>query len=297
LVIASMVLAAGLGTRLRPLTDHCAKPLVPVGDRPMVAHVLERLRTAGVSRIVVNSHHRVDEVRDFFRSQPHVRVSEEQELLGTAGGVAYASESLGEGDVVVWNADILADVDLPALLQSHTGQTEGPRVATLVLQRRGRGEGNVGIDETGRIVRLRQMRVADEAFGGEFLGVHVIGAALRSRLPPRGCLVGDVYIPALRSGAALYGFPHSAPFFDVGTPGGYLDANLDWLEARRAQHWAGAGVHVESRVILARALIGEGARVLGSGVLARCVVWPGATAIAPLQDAVVMRSATVPVGR
>src|SRR5258708_10278422 len=116
-----MVLAAGLGTRLRPLTDHCAKPLVPVGDRPMVAHVLERLRTAGVSRIVVNSHHRVDEVRDFFRSQPHVRVSEEQELLGTAGGLAYASESLGEGDVAVWNADILADFVLPALLQIPPG--------------------------------------------------------------------------------------------------------------------------------------------------------------------------------
>ncbi|HEV3191214.1 MAG TPA: sugar phosphate nucleotidyltransferase [Polyangiaceae bacterium] len=296
-MIASMVLAAGLGTRLRPLTDHCAKSLVPVGDRPMVAHVLERLLTAGVSRVVVNCHHRLDEVRDFFRSQPRVTVSEERELLGTAGGVAYASEPLGEGDVLVWNADILADVDLPALLQSHTRQTEGARESTLVVQRRGRGEGNVGTDEAGRIVRLRQVRVADEAFGGEFLGIHVIGAALRSRLPARGCLVGDVYLPALRSGAALYGFPHSGPFFDVGTLGGYLDANVDWLETRRAQHWAGAGVHVESGVILARALVGEGARVLGSGVLARCVVWPGATAIAPLQDAVVMRSAIVPVGR
>jgi len=292
-----MVLAAGLGTRLRPLTDHCAKPLVPVGDRPMVAHVLGRLLTVGVSRIVVNGHHRLDEVRDFFRSQPRVTVSEERELLGTAGGVAYASERLGEGDVLVWNSDILADVDLPALLQSHARQAEGPRESTFVVQRRGRGEGNVGTDETGRIVRLRQTRVADEVFGGQFLGIHVMGAALRSRLPARGCLVGDVYIPALRSGAALYGVPHLGPFFDVGTPRRYLDANLDWLEARRAQHWAGAGVHVESGVTLARALLGEGARVLGSGVLARCVVWPGATAIAPLQDAVVMRSATVPVGR
>jgi mannose-1-phosphate guanylyltransferase len=292
-----MVLAAGRGTRLRPLTDHCAKSLVPVGDRPMVSHVLERLRTAGVSRIVVNSHHRVDEVRDFFRSQPHVKVSEEQELLGTAGGVAYASESLGEGDVVVWNADILADVDLPALLQSHARQTEEPRESTLVVQRRGRGEGNVGVDKTGRIVRLRQTRVADETFGGDFLGIHVIGAALRSRLPPRGCLVADVYIPALRNGAALHGFVHPGPFFDVGTLDRYLDANLDWLEARRVQHWVGAGAHVESGVILTRALIGEGGRVRGSGVLARCVVWPGATATAPLRDAIVTRSGIVPVGR
>src|SRR5260370_35664639 len=97
-----MVLAAGLGTRLLPLTENCAKPLVPVGDRPMLAHVFERLSTAGVSRIVVNAHHRLDEVRAFVRSRPGVSVSEERELLGTAGGAAHASELLVKADVTVW---------------------------------------------------------------------------------------------------------------------------------------------------------------------------------------------------
>jgi len=292
-----MVLAAGLGTRLRPLTDHCAKSLVPVGDRPMLAHVLDRLLTAGASRIVVNAHHRLHEMADFLRSRPRVRLSEERELLGTAGGVARAAELLGQGDVLVWNADVLADVDLQALLQSHAQQTDEPREATLVVQRRGRGEGNVGTDEKERIVRIRQERVADEAFGGDFLGIHVLGAALRARLPLRGCLVGDVYIPILRKGAALRAFVHSGSFFDVGSLDRYLEANLDWLEARGAVHWAGAGTHVEPGVTLSYALVGEGAQVRGSGSLARCVVWPGATATAPLRDAVVAQSGIVLLSR
>jgi mannose-1-phosphate guanylyltransferase len=285
-----------MGTRLRPLTDHCAKPLVPVGDRPMMAHVFDRLLTAGVSRIVVNAHHRLDEMADFLRSWPRVSVSEERELLGTAGGVARASEPLGEGDVLVWNADVLADVDLQTLLQTHERHTDG-RQATLVVQRRGRGEGNVGADAMGRVVRIRQVRVADEAFGGDFLGVHVLGEALRSRLPARGCLVGDVYIPALRSGAALRVFLHSGSFFDIGTLEGYLEANLDWLAARGAPHWVAAGSKVEPGVTLTRALVGEGARVLGAGVMARCVVWPRAIATAPERDAVVTPGGVVAVGR
>jgi mannose-1-phosphate guanylyltransferase len=291
-----MVLAAGMGTRLRPLTDHCAKPLVPVGDRPMMAHVLDRLLTAGVARIVVNAHHRLDEMADFLRSWPRVSVSQERELLGTAGGVARASEPLGEGDVLVWNADVLADVDLQSLVQTHERDTDG-RQATLVVRRRGRGEGNVGADAMGRVVRIRQVRVADEAFGGDFLGVHVLGAALRSRLPARGCLVGDVYIPALRSGAALRVLLHSGSFFDIGTLERYLEANLDWLAARGAPHWVAAGSKVEPGVTLTRALVGEGARVLGSGVMARCVVWPRATATAPERDAVVTPGGVVAVGR
>src|SRR5437763_8368460 len=104
-----MILAAGKGTRLRPLTDALAKPMVPVGDRPAIAHVLERVRLAA-SRVVVNVHHRPEDVAAWARAEG-VAVSEERELLGTAGGVARAAALLGEGDVLVWNADILSPFD------------------------------------------------------------------------------------------------------------------------------------------------------------------------------------------
>src|ERR1019366_6180162 len=100
-VVPAMVLAAGLGTRLRPLTDHRAKALVPVGDRPALAHVVNRLRAAGISRVVVNAHHHLDQLRAFASGEAglHPALSEETDLLGTAGCIAHAKAVPGEGDV------------------------------------------------------------------------------------------------------------------------------------------------------------------------------------------------------
>jgi mannose-1-phosphate guanylyltransferase len=284
-----MVLAAGLGSRLRPLTHMVPKPLVPVGDRPVLAHVLERLASAEIDRVVVNAHHDREKLKTFLVDHPAVALSDEPQLLGTAGGVAYAAALLGAGDVIVWNADILAALDLTALIASHaTSRAGGPhRGATLVVQPRERGTGSVGLDPSGRVVRLRGERAGEEARGGEFLGIHVLGEKLRQTLPEHGCLVGDVYIPAMRSGVRLQAFEWREPFFDIGTVARYLEANRAWLSARRLRHWVGPGARLGSGVVLEGTVVGDGATVQGRGALERCVVWPGAAATAPLVDAVV----------
>jgi mannose-1-phosphate guanylyltransferase len=281
-VLPAMVLAAGLGTRLRPLTEDCAKALVPVGDRPALAHVLGRLRAAGISRVVVNAHHHVDQLRAFAEGQAEVdlALSQETELLGTAGGIAHAAGLLGEGNLLLWNADILADVDVHALLGAHRDE------ATLVVQPLEPGQGSVGLDEAGRVVRLRKESFAAEARGGQFLGIHVLGQALRARLPARGGLIEDVYLPALGRGDVLRAHVFEGPWHDIGTVDSYLDANLAWLAARGLEHWTGPGARVAGGVVLDRAVVGEGAAVTGSGALRRCVVWPGANAVAPLEDRV-----------
>jgi mannose-1-phosphate guanylyltransferase len=276
-----MVLAAGLGTRLRPLTDLRAKPLVPVGSRPALAHVLDRLHAAGVRRIVVNAHHHAEQLRAFGGGRAGVALSEEPELLGTAGGIARARDLLGGGDVLLWNADILADVDVPALLAAHGDE------ATLVVQPLAAGEGTVGMDRTGRLVRLRHECFGEEARGGAFLGIHVLGAALRARLPERGGLIEDVYIPALARGATLRTLPFTGAWHDIGTVETYLDANLAWLAAGGFTRWIGPGARVADGVVLDRTVVGEGASVVGQGALRRCVVWPGANAAAPLEDQVI----------
>jgi mannose-1-phosphate guanylyltransferase len=276
-----MVLAAGLGTRLRPLTESCAKPLVPVGDRPALAHVLDRLRRAGATRLVVNAHHHADQLRAFVAGQPDVAVSEEAELLGTAGGVQRAHELLGEGDVLLWNGDILGDVDARALVAAHRA------AATLVVQPLAAGQGSVGLGADGRVVRLRRERFGEEDRGGEFLGIYVLGAALRARLPERGGMIEDVLVPALARGEVVRAVLFEGPWRDIGTVGSYLDANLAWLAARGARSWVGPGARVAEGVTLDRAVVGAGAVVEGSGVLSRCVVWPGAHARAPLTDEVV----------
>jgi mannose-1-phosphate guanylyltransferase len=287
-----MVLAAGRGTRLRPLTDVRAKPLLPVGDRPALAHVLARLRGAGVGRIVVNAHHRAADVVAFARAHG-VDVSEEADLLGTAGGVAHAAARLGPGDAIVWNGDILADIDVEALVSAHA--RDGAE-ATLVVRPRRRGEGPVGVDAGGRVVRLRAETFGAEAQGGDFIGVSVLGAALRGRLPERGCLVADAWIPAIRAGGSLRALPYGAEFFDIGTPERYLDANLAWLEGRGGSSFVGAGARVAPGVSLERCVVGEGAAVAGAGALTRCVVWPGVRAVAPLSSAIVAGESLVVSG-
>ena len=264
-VNAAMVLCAGLGTRLRPLTDERAKPMVPVGDRPALAHVVARVRLAVASRIVVNVHHRPEDVRAWAEPEG-IAVSHERELLGTAGGVARAGVLLGEGDVLVWNGDILSELDPRELVAAHGGPG-----ATLAVQARPAGEGNVGFTDDGRIVRLRRESFGPEAHGGDFLGIHVLGAALRALLPERGCLVGDVYLPALRRGERLDAYVTAAPFVDVGSIAEYLAANARWLASRGLPSWAHPTASVNASID--GSVIGEGA-VVDAPALAS-VVWPG----------------------
>jgi mannose-1-phosphate guanylyltransferase len=286
-----MVLAAGLGTRLRPLTDGCAKCLVPVGDRPMLAHVLDRLAAAGTTRVVVNAHHRADDVRAFVRDRAGVAVSDEGDLLGTAGGVAHARAALGAGPVLVWNADVLLHVDVAGLARAHAAGA----AATLVLRPRADDRGNIGLDASGRVVRMRRERVAAEARSADFLGVHVIGQELRDAAPERGCLVGDVYIPALRRGAWIDGVAYDGPVFDVGDLRTYAEANAAWLGLRGTNAWVHPTARVAPGVRVVRSVVGAGAVVDGEGTLERTVVWPGARATAPHADAVVTRDGATAV--
>src|SRR5262249_22038123 len=153
-----------------PFTDELAKPLVPVGDRPMLAHVVDALRRGGAREVVVNTHHRAGDFdREIERLRANIQVVHEPAILGTAGGVANAAAALGDGDVVVWNGDILApELDVAALVEDlHAGTGDviwvvAPRVV---------GEGTVGLDGAGRVVRLRGETFGFEKSGGDFLGI------------------------------------------------------------------------------------------------------------------------------
>lgn len=276
-VHTAMILCAGLGTRLRPLTDWLAKPMVPIGDRPAVAHVADHIRASGIARIVVNVHHRPEDLRA-WASSTEVAVSDETELLGTAGGIAHASPRLGDGDALVWNGDILARPDLGALIAAHRSQ------ATLAITRRPAREGNVGVAADGRIVRLRKESfpaLGEESSGGDFTGIHIVSAALRSALPATGCIVGDVYLPALRRGARLDAYVLDGSFTDVGSLSAYVEANRAWLGDRR--EWAAPDASIEAPIT--GSIVGAGARITAPAL--SCVVWPGATVREPVTNAVV----------
>jgi mannose-1-phosphate guanylyltransferase len=163
----------------------------------------------------------------------------------------------------------------------------GGGVATLVVERRPAGEGSVGLDAEGRVVRLRRDCFGDEAGGGEFLGVHVLGESLRRLLPARGGLIEDVFVPAMGRGATLRAFAYEGPWHDIGTLGAYLAANAAWLAARGLSSWRGPGARVSPGVRLDHSVVGGGAQIDGEGVLAGCVVWPEARTSAPRAGEVV----------
>jgi mannose-1-phosphate guanylyltransferase len=288
---SAIVLCAGFGTRLRPLTDELPKPLVPVGDRSILEHALGSLSRAGFTEAVINVHHLAGL---FERHLPKlqrelaVRVLVEADIRGTAGGVAGSREHLQTAPVLVWNGDILVDPPLDQLVAGSE-----PHSFCLGVAPRALGEGTVGLDARGHVVRLRGERFGTEASGGDYVGVLALGGALLSTLPERGCLFGDVALPLLRGGGVVRSVPVHSAWTDAGDLAHLLAANWAWLAVRGLGAFVGEGAEVSRTVELRQSVVGAGARVSGDGVLERCVVCPGASALAPLRDAIVAPSGRV----
>jgi len=288
-VPSAIVLCAGLGTRLRPLTDELPKPLVPVGDRSILEHALCRLRAAGVDELSINVHHLSQQFARVVANFPaKVQVVAEAEIRGTAGGVAGARAHLSSSRALVWNGDVLVEPPIEQLLLRCE-----PESFCFGVAPRARGEGTVGLDAEGNVVRLRGERFGEEQRGGDYVGVLALGAEALAALPDRGCLFGDAVLPLLRRGGQVRSVAVTSPWTDAGEPRSLLEANLDWLATRGLESFVGLGAELGPEVELRRALIGAGARVDGRGYLERCVVCPGATAVAPLSDAIVAPSGRV----
>lgn len=282
----AMVLAAGHGTRLKPLSDERPKPLVPFGDRTLLEHALARLGPK-LLPAVVNAHHLPEVFAALTAAYAEIsHVVLEPELRGTAGGVAGAREFLGPAPIVVTNADVIVAVDVEALLAATP-----PDGVCLAVVPCGAGEGRVGVGADGRVVRLRGERYGDEVAGAEYVGTLGIGARVLAALPARGCLIGDVAMPLARRGGAVATLPVGG---DMLAPGDgiaeYLDAHGEWLRRRSESDGAsfvGAGAEIAPGAVLVASVIGAGAVVGGSGRVERVVAWPGARVTAPLSDAVV----------
>ncbi len=243
------VLAAGFGTRLRPLTDLLPKPAVPVLGQPLVGLILARLARAGQTRAVLNAHHlpaplreQVDAWRDRHHPDLELAYSVEQpEILGTGGGLVAARPLLGEGTVALINGDILCDFDLPALTATHVAARAA---ATILLVEHPDVErfGAITADADGRVLDLAGLgqRRADADGGpagepvrrGVFAGVHLAGPAIFEHLPTEGfaCIVRQGYVPMLAGGLDVRAVFHPGTWNDLGTLGRYLDTHAELLD-------------------------------------------------------------------
>lgn len=303
--VRALVLTAGYGTRLRPLTETIAKPLLPVNGRAVAAHSLDALVAVGCERAVLNLHHLGDRVRahfgDTWRGMP-IDYSEEPEILGTLGALVPHRSVLGDADVVLMiNGDALCTWPLERLIRRHLASAAA---ATLLLHGRVPAAtygGGVGIDGEGRVTKLRDAPASGPVVHRQvFTGAHALDPGLLATLPSSpGDIVSDLYIPLLAAGNKVASLTTKRRWHDLGTPARYHRAVIDWsrglwpaawwrgrrvapsaqvagsarLRATIVEHGVRVGEHarLERAVLLDDAVVGAGCRVersvLGPGVM------------------------------
>ncbi|MDO4164992.1 MAG: nucleotidyltransferase family protein [Bacteroides sp.] len=241
----ALIFAAGLGTRLRPLTDHKPKALVSVGGQPMLQRVIIRLKEAGFDDITVNVHHFGQQIIDFLHANDNfgvrIHISDERdELLDTGGGILKARPFLdGNEPFLVHNADILSDIDLAALYRHHV---EGDAQATLLVSRRQTSR-YLLLDETYRLCGWTNKNTGEVRPAGfipdasyqeyAFGGIHIISPSL-FRYMEEGQWSGKFsIIPfylSICQKAKIQGYPLSGfQWFDIGKPETLAEAEK-WFE-------------------------------------------------------------------
>jgi len=294
----AMILAAGLGMRLRPLTDLRAKPALPVRGRPVISLLLEFLARQGCREVMINLHHLPETIRSAIETDRpaniEIHYSEEPAPLGTGGGIRRVADFLRKDEAcIVLAGDMLLDVPLRELFERHIASG---RHATLLLRKdsRDKGFGTIGIDATGHVIRIGKHRLTmanrqsptrsdAEASRGLFTGVRFFSRKILDNWPCdaaedafedlRDWLIPGIEERGERVGAEIVDAETSV-WEPVGTPVEYLRVNLSPPDlptlGGSADVWGGeidiGGVHAD--VIVSRK-----AFVPANAVLERCVVW------------------------
>lgn len=223
----AMILAAGKGSRLRPLTDSVPKPLVEVAGRPMIAFALQLLRQADIHEVVINLHHLGDQIRrtlgDGSAYGARITYSEENPILDTGGAIEAAREFLCNETFVVVNADVVIDLRLRDVIDFH--HRHGA-MATMVLRPDPQAErkDDIGIDAARRIRRFlgRPYEAGPPSTGDRhlFASVHVFNRRLFDYMQPGVySITRDVYPRLLAAGEPVYGYVHHGYWRVLDTPG------------------------------------------------------------------------------
>jgi len=289
----AMILAAGLGTRLRPFSLVRPKPLFPVLDLPLLLLTIRGLRRAGFNRLVINAHHLAAQFVALLKDEENIAVQQEAGVLGTGGGLRKAAPRFRDEPVLVTNGDIYHTMDLGGIYQRHCA---AGAAVTMVLHDYPRFN-NVVLDETSGVAgfgadcRARQGGLTLLAF----TGIHVIGpTALRFIAKSKFSSIIDCYRAWLAAGNNIRAEVVRDSFWsDIGTPADYLALHggllkgdvprLPWFDIKSpaGPFYVGPGAAIGKDVRMTDwVCVGSGARVGAGANLAGTVVWDGATVAA-----------------
>lgn len=289
----AMVLAAGLGTRLRPITYEIPKPMVPVLDRPVMAHIVDLCERQGFDQLIANLHYFPDTIRDYFGDRIEYRY--EEELTGTAGGVRNVRDFFGDDLIVVISGDALTEVDLTKLTERHR-QAGG--IATLTVKRVDdtREYGVVIHDADGRIQGFQEKPHPDEALSDlGNCGIYCFSPEIFDYFPDTDFVdwAQDVFPALLENDVPFYIHETQEYWNDVGSLDELRSGTFDALEGRLHLNvgesapapgdadvqdpvWIGRDVQIGSGVkLMGPVVIGDGARIGDGAALRDTIVFPG----------------------
>ena len=233
MIETAMILAAGFGTRMRPITDHMPKPLVPLCGRALIDHAIDRVIEAGVKRVVVNTHYKASMMKAHLEARKDVEIvlSHEETLLDTGGGVKNALPHLGDAFFVI-NSDVFwLNARNPALVRLAEAWAEKDLDALLMVQRTTsaigyEGVGDFVVDPLGRVRRRNEREVVPHLFAG----MEVLRRRFFDQSPDGAFSLNALWNRSIVAGR-LAAMIHDGEWFHVGTPQG-LAASENRLSER-----------------------------------------------------------------
>ncbi len=279
MITQAFILGAGLGTRLRPLTDVLPKPLVPLFHKPLAMWAVEACEAVGCNRFAINTHHLPEKWQGFGAGRD-ITFFHEPILLETGGGLKNIEDWVDEGSLLIHNGDIFSSMDLKKLVDAH--EASGDEV-TLALRSSG-GEKRISLGENNRVEDVRS-EVRGLPGTHVFTGIYCVKKAFLERIP-----AGEIIavIPAFQElvrlggiGAAVLDQGH---WMDLGDLESYLAAHQQ-LNLESPIH---PEAIIENGVVIENSVIAKGARIHSGARISNSVVWPGADVDSEISNQVVM---------
>ena len=274
----AMILAAGLGTRLEPLTKTRPKPLFPVLNKPLLGIIIEQLGRMGATGVIINAHHlaeQVEQVVDKGDWGLQVEVRVEPNILGTGGGIKNCADFLQDAPFfVVVNADVYHTFDLRPALNYHR---EGDNLATLVLCDHP-SFNQVGIDGEGRIVSVRGESITPSTSATQlltFTGIHIISSKLLDSMPSAGFFgIMELYMELASRGEAIRGYQMQGGYWrDIGRVEDYMDLHRDLLGEKGKSVIHPEASLAEDVRIEGFVCAGKGTRIKAGSFIQDSIIW------------------------
>ena len=269
----AMILAAGLGTRLRHLTEKIPKALIPVVNIPVLTRNIDYLRSFGINEIIINSHYLSRQILDFVSTckynKTELKVKVEPEILGTGGGIANCRDFLDEETFVVINSDITTDINLNDVFEKHE---KSKKIVTMVLHDM-KPFNQILVDHTGKIVKIHKKRGINLL---AFTGIHVMEPEIFDHIPDSG--YSDIiheYRSLIASGIHIHSFLATGHIWhDIGTIESYIKANKELLEMKKQKISVGTDTSIDPSVEFKKwAVIGNDTVLEKNTVIESSIVW------------------------